>query len=132
MAKSPKILLIDDDIDFVAATRTVLESVHYNVVVAYDGENGIRKAREEKPDLVLLDIIMPVEDGFTAAGRFKKDPKLNGIPIIMLTSFSTKGQGTGIPVSSGLTLEAEDYVEKPITPDDLIKKVQQYIGKASP
>jgi two-component system alkaline phosphatase synthesis response regulator PhoP len=132
MEMRPKILLIDDDVDFVAATRTVLESKNYKVVVAYEGQAGLVKAREEKPDLVLLDIIMPVKNGFTAAEQFKKDPALSKIPVIMLTSFSTKGQGSGIPVSRGYTLEAEDYVEKPISPSELLAKVQQYLGEKGP
>ncbi len=132
METRPKILLIDDDTDFIAATRMILEGNRYQVIVAYEGEAGLQKAREENPNLVLLDIIMPVKDGFTAAEQFKKDPQLSGIPLVMLTSFSTKGPGTGIPLSRGMTLEAEDYVEKPVSPELLIKKVQQYVGKASP
>jgi CheY-like chemotaxis protein len=132
MENRAKILLIDDDVDFVEATRTVLESKNYKVIVAHEGQAGLAKAREEKPDLVLLDIIMPVKNGFTAAEQFKKDPALSKIPVIMLTSFSTKGQGSGIPVSRGYTLEAEDYVEKPISPSELLAKVQQFVGKKSP
>ena len=124
-----KILLIDDDVDFVEATRAVLESKNYNVIVAYEGQAGLVKAREEKPDLILLDIIMPVKNGFTTAEQFKKDPALGKIPVIMLTSFSTKGQGSGIPVSHGYSLEAEDYVEKPVSPGELLTKVQQFMGK---
>jgi len=129
MANKPKILLIDDDVDFVEATRTVLESKNYDVIVAYEGQAGLIKAREEKPDLVLLDIIMPVKNGFTAAEQFKNDPKLKQIPVIMLTSFSTKGQGSGIPASRGYTLEAEDYIEKPVSPSELLARVQRYMGK---
>lgn len=128
MEKRPKILLIDDDIDFTEATKTVLESNNYNVIIAYEGEAGLRKAREETPDLVLLDIIMPVKNGFTAAEQFKKDTELSHIPVIMLTSFSSKGAGSGVPLSGGLTLETEDYVEKPVSPELLISKVKQYIG----
>jgi CheY-like chemotaxis protein len=131
MDKRPKILLIDDDTDFVEATRTILESNHYDVIVAYEGESGLKKAREENPNLVLLDIIMPVKNGFRAAEQFKKDPKLSSIPVLMLTSFSTKGQGTGIPFSQGLNLEAEDYIEKPVSPADLLARIQQYVGKTS-
>ena len=65
--RKAKILLVDDDIDFVEATKTVLESKPYEVIVAYEGEEGLRKARTANPDLILLDIIMPVKDGFTAA-----------------------------------------------------------------
>jgi CheY-like chemotaxis protein len=127
MEKRPKILLVDDDPDFVASTRAVLESKPYQVIVASEGEVGIQKAREEKPDLILLDIIMPVKDGFTAAEQLKKDPELKKIPVVMLTSYSTRRAGSSIPVSRGLTLEAEDYVEKPITPDELLRVVAQYI-----
>ena len=128
MERKPKILLVDDDIDFVEATKIILEGNRYDVIVAYEGEAGLRKAREQKPDLVLLDIIMPVKDGFTAAEQFKKDPQLRNIPVLMLTSFSTKGPGSGIPLSRGLTLEAEDYLEKPVSPDELLKRVQQFLA----
>jgi CheY-like chemotaxis protein len=124
MEKKAKILLVDDDVDFVETTKIVLESKPYEVIVAYGGEEALRKAREENPDLILLDIIMPVKDGFTTAEQFKKDPRLNKIPVIMLTSFSAKGAGTGIPRSRGSALEAEDYVEKPVTPQELLRKVE--------
>lgn len=127
MREKPKILLVDDDQDFVASTKTVLESKPCEVIVAYNGEEGITKARETKPDLIILDIIMPMKDGFTAAEQFKKDPELKNIPIIMLTSYSTQHGTTGIPISSGFTLEAEDYIEKPIQPDVLLSLVEKYI-----
>jgi CheY-like chemotaxis protein len=128
--RQARILLVDDDADFVASTRTVLESKNYEVIVAVNGDDGLRKAREEKPDLILLDIIMPVEDGFTAAEQLKKDPKLAEIPVLMLTSFSTKGSGTGIPRSRGYSLEAEDYLEKPVSPQDLLKVIAKHLEKA--
>ena len=129
MEKRSKILLIDDDIDFVMATKTVLESEPYDIIVAHEGEEGLRKAREENPDLILLDIIMPVKDGFTAAEQLKGDPQLSKIPIIMLTGFSSKGQETSIPRSRGFTLEAEDYLEKPVTPEVLLSRVKQYLKR---
>jgi len=130
MDKKAKILLVDDDVDFVESTKIILESKPYEVIVAYEGDEALRKARAENPDLVLLDIIMPVKDGFTAAEQFKKDPQLSKIPVIMLTSYSARRGGTSIPVSRGLELEAEDYVEKPVTPEELLNKVEQYIKRA--
>ena len=129
MERKAKILLVDDDADFVAATKTILESKPYEIIVANEGEEGLRKAREENPDLVLLDIIMPVKDGFTAAEQFKKDPQLKKIPVIMLTSYSAKRSGTAIPVSRGFELETEDYIEKPVSPQDLFSKIEQYTNK---
>jgi len=128
--RKARILIVDDDADFAESTKTVLESKPYEVIVAVNGNEGLRKAREEKPDLVLLDIIMPVEDGFTAAEHLKKDPELAKIPVLMLTSYATKGSGTGIPRSRGYELEAEDYIEKPVTPDDLLAIVGKHLKKA--
>ena len=127
MEKSAKILLIDDDVDFIETTKTILESKPYEVITACNGDEGLRKAREEKPDLILLDVIMPIKDGFTAAEQLKKDPALSKIPTLMLTAFAEKRRGSGIPVSRGLTLEAEDYIEKPISPQELLAKVEKYL-----
>ncbi len=118
-----KILLVDDDPDFVSATKIVLES-KYEVVTAGEGEEGIQKARDEKPDLIILDVIMPVKDGFSAAEQLKKDPQLAEIPIIMLTSYAQQKGNTNIPVSKGMSLEAEDYVDKPVKPEELLKRVE--------
>jgi two-component system alkaline phosphatase synthesis response regulator PhoP len=128
-SKRTKILLVDDDKDFVEATTMVLESKPYEVVVAYDGDDGLSKARKEKPDLIILDIIMPVKDGFRAAEQLKKDPDLKDIPVIMLTSFSEKGGETSLSVSQGLALDAEDYVDKPVTPEELLKRVERLLKK---
>ncbi len=129
MAKKANILLVDDDLDFVESTKTILESKPYEVIVAYEGDEGLRKARDQKPDLILLDIIMPVKDGFTAAEQLKKDPQLSKIPILMLTSFSTKGPGTGISRGRGFELEAEDYIEKPVEPKVLLNKIEMHLKK---
>jgi two-component system alkaline phosphatase synthesis response regulator PhoP len=129
MEKKAKILLVDDDIDFVESTKIILESKPYEVIVAYEGDEALRKAKEEKPDLILLDIIMPVKDGFSAAEQLKKDPELSKIPTLMLTSFSTRRGETSIPVSRGFTLDVEDYIDKPISPQELLAKVEDYLKK---
>lgn len=127
MTEKAKILLIDDDVDFVEATKIVLESKPYEVIVACEGDEGLRKAREEKPDLILLDVIMPVKDGFTAAEEFKKDAELSKIPVIMLTSYAERGGETSIAASRGLTLEAEDYIDKPVKPEELLERVEKQL-----
>jgi len=129
MEKKAKILLVDDDVDFVEATKTILESKPYEVIVAYEGDEGLRKAREKNPDLIILDVIMPVKDGFTAAEQLKKDPQLSKIPVLMLTAFVTTGQETSIPFSRGLTLETEDYIDKPVSPEELLARVEKLLKK---
>jgi two-component system alkaline phosphatase synthesis response regulator PhoP len=132
MTKIPKVLLIDDDPDFVEVTRIVLESKPYEVIVSYDGDDGLRKAREESPDLIILDVIMPVKDGFSTAEQLKKDAGLKNIPVIMLTSYAEKGSGSSIAMSGGLAMETEDYIDKPVTPEELLKKVEKYLKRAGP
>jgi len=128
MAEMTTILLVDDDPVFVEATKIVLES-KYKVIIAYDGDAGLKKAREEKPDLILLDIIMPTKDGFDVCKQIKDDKTLAKIPVVILTSFAQHRGETNIPVSAGFELEAEGYIDKPVSPDALLKQVAATLKK---
>jgi CheY-like chemotaxis protein len=128
MVEMTKILLVDDDPVFVEATKIVLES-KYKVIIAYDGDAGLKKAREEKPDLILLDIIMPTKDGFDVCKQIKDDKTLAKIPVVILTSFAQHRGETNIPVSAGFELEAEGYIDKPVSPDALLKQVAATLKK---
>jgi two-component system alkaline phosphatase synthesis response regulator PhoP len=123
MKQRPKILLIDDDVDLVKVMGGALESKAYEVIVAYNGQEGMEKARKEKPDLVVLDILMPVADGFTFADQFRKDPSLAKIPVLALTSFS---EALGQP----FPFEVTEYIMKPIKPRDLVAKVEGFLKRA--
>ena len=127
MEKKYRILVVDDDADFIKATTIVLECQSYQVLTASDGLEGLQVAKEERPDLILLDVIMPAKDGFSAAEQLKKDPDLSDIPVVMLTSFSQARAGTAIAANKGLNLEAEDYLDKPINPDELLACVKQFL-----
>lgn len=129
MKGKPKILLIDDDPDFVEATKLVLESKPYEVITAADGSEGIARARKEKPDLIILDVIMPVKNGFNAAEEFKKDSDLQKIPVIMLTSFGQKVSETNLSLSQGMMLDTEDYIDKPVEPEELLKRIEKQLKK---
>lgn len=129
MSEPTKILIVDDDPVLVKATTAVLESASYRVVAAYDGEEGLAKVASEKPDLIILDVIMPNKDGFVVCEELKADPNYADIPVIMLTSFAEKRGETSIPVSAGLTLEAEDYIDKPVKPDELLFRVARLLKK---
>jgi len=129
MERKAKILVIDDDPDFVAATKLVLESKPYQVVTAFDGDEGLKKARDESPDLIILDVIMPLKDGFMVCEQLKRDPELGKIPVLMLTAFADKVGGTSLAVGQGLTLEAEDFIDKPITPTELLIRVERLLKK---
>jgi len=122
-----KILLIDDDEDFVEATKVALQSKNYDVIASTNGDDGLRKAKSEKPDLILLDVIMPGKDGFTTAELMKKDAEIKNIPVLMLTSFASRGAGTGIPRGKGMELDADDYIDKAISPADLLAAVESHL-----
>lgn len=129
MADPAKILLVDDDPDFVEATKIVLESAPYDVAVAYNGDEALDRVGEVNPDLIILDIIMPEQDGFKVCEALKSDPELSKIPVIMLTSLSQRMGETAFSVTDGMMLEADDYVDKPVTPDELLKRVEKFLER---
>ena len=120
-------MLIDDDPDFVEATRTVLESVPYEVIVAYDGDEGLEQVQKERPDLILLDIIMPTQDGFHVCEKLKSDPELWHIPVIMLTSLAQHISDTAYSVQDGMMLEADDFIDKPVRPNELLARIARLL-----
>jgi DNA-binding response OmpR family regulator len=124
MSTVPTILLIDDDPDFVDATCTVLESVPYKVLVAYSGSEGLAKAQETPPDLIILDVIMPVEDGFQVLERLRDDRALAHIPVMMLTSLL---DGLSVAPTSGTDAAIADYVEKPVKPAELLRRIGELL-----
>ncbi len=129
MKSQPKILLVDDDADFVDLAKMVLATKPYQVVTAYSGEEALQKVAEEKPDLIVLDVIMPLKDGFTVCEQLKKDPETASIPVIMLTGFREKVGETTTATSQGMFLEAEDYVEKPLNATELLERVEHHLKK---
>jgi response regulator RpfG family c-di-GMP phosphodiesterase len=129
MKSQPKILIVDDDADFVELAKMVLTTKPYQVITAYSGEEGLQKVSEEKPDLIILDVIMPLKDGFTVCEQLKKNPETANIPVFMLTGFLERGGETTIATGQGLYLEAEDYIEKPLNATDLLERVERRLKK---
>ena len=120
-----KIMIIDDDPDIVEAMKVVLESKAYEVTSAKSGQEGIRKAKSEKPDLVILDIMMETTDkGFDVARELKRSKETKGVPILMLTAIKDK-MGFDFKTEAGdeIWLPVDDYVEKPLKPAELLSKV---------
>ncbi|MFH1800779.1 MAG: response regulator [Candidatus Omnitrophota bacterium] len=125
-----KVLVIDDDPDMVESIRVVLESQGYDVSSAINGLEGLTLTKREKPDLIILDIMMPEGmDGFEVAREIKKDPQIQRIPILMLTAIKDK-TGLDFQKEAGDKdwLPVEDYCAKPLNHDALLKKVSQLLG----
>lgn len=118
-----KVLIVDDDVDLVAVMKSVLVKEGYNVITAPNGKDGLAEAKKEKPNLILLDINMPVMDGFLFADQFNREPEIAKIPLIALTSYVESGLGEPVP------LQVAEYVKKPIKSKDLITLVNKYLKK---
>lgn len=116
------ILIIDDDPEIVEFTQKRLERKGYRVIGALDGNAGIAAARKEKPDLILLDIMMPGKDGYEVLRELKDDPKTRATPVIMLTAQSGSGS-----VMECQECGAADYFIKPFDWEELLRYIKKYI-----
>ncbi len=121
-----KILIVDDEQDIVESLKFVLEVSGYNCYCAYNGEDGLKLAKELIPDLIILDVMMPKINGYKISRLLKYDNKYKDIPIIMLTARSQTedkliGEETGV----------NEYITKPFELDQVVKKVEEYVGSAN-
>jgi len=106
-----------------------LDSEGYEVILAYDGKEGLEKVRAEKPDLVILDVMMPEMNGYDVCVVLKADPELKKIPVVLLTAVDQALFKTTYTKVMGLMTEADDYISKPVEPAELVKRVEDLLGK---
>ncbi len=118
------VLIVEDEKLIIVSTQMVLEAAGYRVESATNGEEGIAKARELSPDLILLDIMMPGIDGWETLTRLKRDGETLSIPVII---FTAREHSRGNQKSS--EMGAADYFRKPFEPDELIELVEKHIGQ---
>ncbi|MCK5803374.1 MAG: response regulator [Lentisphaeria bacterium] len=126
---SATILVVDDELDVRTYLRTLLTKQGYEVVMAADGEEGLIMARENKPDLVFLDIMMPKKTGIMLYRRLKKDPEIGGVPVVILTGLSQYRSFFAQDFEEVPPPEA--FVEKPPDREDLLRLVKELIGAAA-
>ena len=130
-----KILIVDDDSDVILFLSTVLQDQGYQTIDARDGQEGLEMIRSERPDLVLLDLMMPEKSGISLLSDLERDEDLKKIPVIMVTGVSGE---TGIDLESflkrgsdkgggALPLSPEGYIEKPINPAKLITLIKEFL-----
>ena len=126
-----KILVVDDDPDILDGLEMILESQGYQVVTARDGIEALANLKAEKPDLMILDLLMPRMDGWAVCKELQ-DPrwsKCRDIPILILTSVREEASRRRYELETGLELDVDDYVEKPVSPDILLQRVGKLIKK---
>ena len=125
-----KILIVDDDPDMRLAIGSVLRSRSYDVIEAGDGEEALRKLEEEKPDLMLLDLLMPKMDGFAVVKELKNAQEdYSNVPILIISSIREEASHRRYELEVGHELDVDEYIEKPIEPFILLERVQRLLSK---
>jgi len=128
MNKPPNILVVDDDPNFVAVMKPVLESKGYKVETAYNKGEAMEKLERLKPDLILLDIMMErLTDGFDICYRLKHDPEMKKIPVLAVSAITEKTGFKFLPATGGEYFEVDDYIEKPVKPTNLLERVEKLL-----
>ncbi|HTY13497.1 MAG TPA: response regulator [Candidatus Omnitrophota bacterium] len=120
-----KILIVDDEEDIVTALSIRLKAMGYDVITAYDGMAGLSKARDEAPNLILLDIMLPKLDGYKVCRMLKFDEKYRQMPIIMITAKVADNNR-----KMGEEMGADAYIVKPFNPEELMSKIKELLEKS--
>jgi two-component system alkaline phosphatase synthesis response regulator PhoP len=126
MSEKKQVLVVDDDPDLVEAVTMKLESLNYDVDKAYDGAEAMEKVKESKPDVMILDVMMPEKNGWDVCDEIKNDDNLKDISIIMLTAVADSVKSTSYTHHSGKTTLADDYIPKPVDLNKLMEIVQDH------
>jgi two-component system cell cycle response regulator DivK len=120
---SKKILVVEDTEDNRQILRDLLSAAGYDMIEAHDGAEGVARASEHRPDLILMDIQMPVMDGYEATRRIKANPELKSIPIVAVTSYALSGDEEKARAAG-----CDAYIAKPYSPRQMLAKVRQILG----
>jgi len=122
-----KILIVDDDPDFVEATRIVLEQKGHEVITAANGDESLAVTRSQKPDLIILDVIMSsILDGLNVSQALQNDPEHKNIPIVMVTSIANTDYAALFPTDEYVHIDA--FMTKPVAPDQLLQQIDKLLG----
>ena len=126
MRMKKKILMVDDDLDLCVIFQTVLEHLGYDYVFAVNGAEAVKIATTQKPDLILMDIIMPVMNGYQATRLIRQNPKTNSIPVIAITALTSSEEKEEC-LKSG----CDDYIAKPFKIKDIASRIEKLLNQES-
>ena len=129
MSDKKLILVVDDEADLVDMVALKLESLNYRTAKAYDGIDAWEKIKAERPDLMILDVMMPRKDGYELCREVKDDPQYKDIPVILLTAVAEHVSTTTYTHMDGRTTPADDFIPKPIDLDKLAEIVEDNLGR---
>jgi len=120
-----RILIVEDQDDNRTIMRDLLNTAGYRLIEAVDGEDGVKLAQSERPDLILMDIQLPILDGYEATRRIRASVELKSIPIIAVTSYALSGDDAKARAAG-----CDSYVAKPFSPRELLAKVREFLPNA--
>jgi two-component system sensor histidine kinase/response regulator len=127
MNKQPVVMVVDDDPDILDAVTTILSTQPYAIVTARDGLECVDKVRAQIPDVMVLDLLMPKMDGFAVVRELRQNPKYASVPILILTSVREDASRRRYELETGLAMDVQDYVEKPVSPQDILERVRNLL-----
>ncbi len=128
MSDKKRILVVDDEPDFASIVQTNLKKEGFDVEVAYDGVEAIAKVKANPPDAIVLDVMMPEKDGYEVCAELKHDEKYSDIPIVMLTAVADHVGSTRYSHADGMSMEADDYLPKPASADEITQSVKSLVS----
>ena len=128
MGNKKRILLVDDEPDFCSIVQGQLEKEGFEVELAYNGVEGLKKIRENPPDAIILDVMMPEKDGYEVCEELKGDENLADIPVVLLTAVASHVTSTRYSHRDGMSTEADDYIAKPASAEEITQSIKGLLG----
>jgi CheY-like chemotaxis protein len=122
-----KILVVEDNADEASLIKMILEPEGYEVALASNGEEGLEKVESSRPDLIILDVMMPELDGFAMCSKLRESPEHSRIPVVLLTGVAKRISDSKYPLDGVLRADAEQYLEKPVKPEELLDTVARLL-----
>ncbi len=130
MAEKKRILVVDDEPDFALLVQGNLEKEGFEVDVAYNGVEGLEKVKQNPPDAIVLDVMMPEKDGYEVCAELKKDDRYEDIAILMLTAVADHVTSTRYSHFDGMSMEADDYLAKPASAEEITDSIKSLLNMA--
>jgi two-component system alkaline phosphatase synthesis response regulator PhoP len=129
MPSKAKVMVVEDNLDETQLIKMALEPEGYDVVTAGNGKDAREKIGSEKPDLIVLDIMMPEMDGFAFCSWLRSAPDLKAIPVVFLTGVGHHIYDTKYPLKGVMEADADEYLEKPVRPEELLETIARLLKK---
>jgi len=127
MSEKKRILVVDDEPDFVAVVKINLEKAGFQVETAFDGEEALGKIKDNPPDAIVLDVMMPERDGYSVSAALKADKRFSSIPVLMLTAVAEHVTSTRYSHYDGMAMEADDYLAKPASAEEIVARLKRLL-----